>query len=454
MQSLLERRHCWPVAALALTLALAGPLPAQQPGEIVFENYELENGLRVLLAPDAGSTAVEVSVWYDAGSRREPPGRSGFAHLFEHLMFQGSENLPPGEHSRLVTRAGGVNNAYLIVDNTSYFQTLPPDRYNLGLWLEAERMRALRITEENMRREIEVVKEERRSSYENSPYGMARLEAWFYAPYDSTGCFAYAHSQIGSPQDLDAATLDDVQRFFDTYYNPNNATLVVVGAFEPAEARALIQQYFGPMPRGPTPPPIECREPFRHLPVRRTLEDANATLPAVMHTYGTVPARHPDADALNLVVSILTDGESSRFHRRLVRDEQAALSASGFTWERLGPGLVWMIAVANQGVEVARIETLLDEELERVRREGVTQAELDKARNNYRASQIRERQTVGGRAEALQWHNHYLGDPAAIRARMERLMALTVEDLRRVANTYLVSDNRAIVITHPAGRGE
>jgi zinc protease len=441
--------------SLLCCLLVLAPVTAsgQQAAGIAHETYRLDNGLHVILAPDPSATAVAVNVWYDAGSRREPPGRSGFAHLFEHLMFQGSENVPPGDHSALVTRAGGSNNAYLIVDNTSFFQTLPPDRYNLGLWLEADRMRSLRITGESLRREIEVVKEERRLSFENSPYGMARLQTWFYMPYDSTSCFGYAHSQIGSPEDLDAATLEDVQRFFEAYYLPNNATLTLVGAFDPAEARSLVRRYFGDIPRGGDPQAVECREPFRHLPARATLRDANATLPSVMQSYGVVPASHPDADALNLLVSILTDGQSSRLHQRLVRTEQAALQVVGFTWERLGPGLVWLFAVANQGTELGELERLIDEELERVRRDGVTPEELEKARNNYRASAIRERQTVMGRAEALQWANHYLGDPGAIETRMARLMRITPDDLRRVANTYLTPDNRAVAVTLPQSGG-
>jgi zinc protease len=407
----------------------------------------------VILAPDQSATTVAVNVWYDAGSRREPPGRSGFAHLFEHLMFEGSENLEPGAHSTLVTQAGGSLNAYLIVDNTSFFETLPPNRYNLGLWLEAERMRNLVVTEANLRREIEVVKEERRLSFENSPYGMSRLQAWFYLPFDSTSCFGYAHSQIGSPEDLDAATLDDVRHFFETYYVPNNATLTVAGSFQPAEARPLITEFFGGIPRGPRPPEVACVEPFRRLPLRRSLEDENATLPGVMYSYGGVPARHADAEALNLLVSILSDGQSSRFNQRLVREEQVALQATGFTWERLGPGLIWIFAVANQGVGIERVEALLDEVVERVRREGVTPEELEKARNNYRASNIRERQTANGTAEALQWSNHYLGDPRLVDERMERLMRVTLEDVRRVANAYLIPENRAVVVTTPAARG-
>lgn len=432
---------------LALTATAVGAQSAQ------VQTYELSNGLKVILAPDPSVPTVAVNVWYDAGSRREPRGRSGFAHLFEHLMFQGSDNVAPGEHFSLITRAGGTNNAYLIVDNTAFHQTLPPNRYNLGLWLEAERMRSLRITEENLRREVEVVKEERRLSYENSPYGMSRLQAWFYLPYDSTNCFPYAHSQIGSVEDLDASSLADVQHFFDTYYVPNNATLTIAGSFDPDEARALVDEYFGGIPRSPDPPEVRCEDPFVNLPRRTTLADPNATLPAVMYTYGAVPARHPDASALNLLVSILAEGESSRFNQQLVREEQVAVQVDAFLWERLGPGLIWIFAVANQGVDIAGVERALDAEIERVRTEGVTQDELDKARNNYRANAIRELATANGIAESLQWSNHMLGDPLAYQRRIDSLDTITVEDIRRVANEYLSPDNRAVVVTTPAAGG-
>lgn len=438
--------------ALALLL-LTGSAISLAAQEIDLQTYELENGLKVILAPDPSATAVAVNVWYDAGSRREPPGRSGFAHLFEHLMFQGSANVPPGLHSSLVTSAGGVNNAYLIVDNTAFFQTLPPDRYNLGLWLEAERMRSLEITEPNLRREIEVVKEERRLSFENSPYGTSRLEAWFNLPYSPEGCFGYAHSQIGSREDLDASTLADVQHFFDTYYVPNNATLVVTGLFDPAEARGIIQNYFGSIPRSPEPPAVVCERPFTVLPASEEIEDSNATLPSVMYTYGTVPVADEDSDAINLLVSILAEGESSRLFQSLVRDEQVAVQVTGFPWERVGPGIVWLFAVANQGVDIGRVEAVMDETIAEVRDNGVTQAELEKARNNYLANSIRERVDVGGLAEAIQWANHNFGDPEAAFTRLDRIRSLTTEDLRRVANEYLVPGNRAVVITRPAAEG-
>jgi zinc protease len=436
---------------MAPTFASGQTVPAA--GDIPFEMYELPNGLRVILAPDRGSTAVAVNLWYNVGSRVERPGRSGFGHLFEHLMFQGSENVERGEHMRRIERAGGSLNASITEDRTNYFQTMPPNRYNLALWLESDRMRSLQITEENMRREIEVVKEERLQGVENSPYGTSFMQALFYAPYDSASCFAYAHSVIGSPEDLDAAQLEDVAEFFDAYYMPNNATLAVVGDFDRDEARGLIEAYFGPIQAGVPPAPVECRNPFRGLPTRQTVEDGNATLPAFIASYGAVRADDADSHAIELLASILGQGESSRLNERLVRQEQAALQVQAMSMlRRDGPGILLVLAIANQGVTPERLEALIGEEIARIRDEGVTAEELEKAKNRRRASAIRGRQSVMGRAEALQWHNHFIGDPGAIRTEMERSMAVTVEDLRRVAGEYLVDSNRAVVITQPAGR--
>jgi zinc protease len=456
---MLERgRAIAAAAAVTAALGVATVSAAQQAtaaGDITYEMYRLENGLRVILAPDPASTAVAVNLWYNVGSRVERPGRSGFGHLFEHLMFQGSENVERGEHMRRVERAGGSLNASITEDRTNYFQTMPPNRYNLALWLEADRMRSLQITEENMRREIEVVKEERRRGVDNSPYGTSFLQAMYYAPYDSTNCFAYAHSVIGSLDDLDAAQLEDVQAFFEAYYMPNNATLTVVGDFDQAEARSLIAEYFGPIPAGTPPPPVACRDAFRGLPVRHSVEDVNAMLPAFIASYGAVRADHEDSHALTLLASILGQGESSRLNERLVREEQAALQAQAMTTlRRDGPGLLLVLAIANQGVDAERLERLLGEEIARIRDEGVTADELEKAKNRSRAGTVRGRQTVMGRAEALQWHNHFLGDPGAMRTQMERLMAVTGEDIRRVAGRYLNDQNRAVIVTQPGSATE
>jgi zinc protease len=419
------------------------------PGTFPFESYHLDNGLHVLLAPDPGSTATAINIWYNVGSRHERPGRSGFAHLFEHLMFQGSENVGAGDHFQYVERAGGNLNATVNEDRTLYFQTMPPERMNLALWLEADRMRSLQITEENMEREVEVVKEERRLRVDNAPYGTTFLSATSYAAYDSASCFAYAHSAIGSMEDLDAADLDDVREFFDLYYAPNNATLAIVGDFDARVARELVEEYFGSIPRGNEPPDVRCEEPFSHYPVERRVHDSNATLPATVVAYGTVPRAHEDAPALEVLGRILGVGQSSRLNQRLVRQEQAALDAGAQTDHRVGPGLFLVLGIANQGVEPERLLEILDEEVERVRSEGITAEELERARNQVRSSVIMGRESVMGRAEALQTANHYFGSPDAIRDSVDRIASVTAEDVQRVAREYLHPENRVVIFTIP-----
>jgi zinc protease len=450
-----------PALALALGAGLASgggvaPLQAQQPqasGAMTFESWHLDNGLHVILAPDPDATATAVNLWYRVGSRDERPGRSGFAHLFEHLMFQGSENVAPGEHFQYVERAGGNLNASITEDRTNYFQTVPPERMNLALWLEADRMRSLRVTEENMRREVEVVKEERRRSVDNAPYGTTQLAASYYAPYDAEGCFAYAHSVIGSLEDLDAAELPDVQEFFDLYYAPNNATLVIAGAFDAGEARSLVESHFASIPRAADPPDVTCERPFAHLPVVERIQDPNAQLTGVFVSYGGVEQRHPDAAALTVLADILGGGQSARLNQTLVRDAQAALQASAFHVPRLGPGLFRFILIANQGVEGDELLALLDEQVERIRIEGVAEAEVARARNRALSSTVMSRQTAMGRAEALQTANHFHGTPEAVATVVEAIQAVTPADVQRVARSYLDPENRAVIFTIP-GTGD
>jgi len=455
-----------PVVALAFALALAGaaaglpaPVTAQAPGSaagsgagsgaIPHESYHLDNGLHVILAPDPSATATAVNVWYRVGSRDERPGRSGFGHVFEHLMFQGSENVAEGEHFQYVERAGGELNASITEDRTHYFQTVPPERMNLALWLEADRMRSLRVTEESLRREVDVVKEERRLRIDNSPYGTSQLQAAYYAPYDAEGCFAYAHSVIGSMEDLEAAELADVQDFFDLYYAPNNATLVVSGAFDSAEAAALIEEYFGPIPRGGDAPEVDCDRPFAHLPVEERIHDPNAQLPGLFVSYGGVEHRHPDAPALTVLADILGGGQSARLNQQIVRGAQAALQAVAAHSPRLGPGLFQFILIANQGVEGDELLTLLDAEIQTLLFEGVTDVEVDRARNRALASTVLSRQTAMGRAEALQSANHFHGTPDAVTTVVEAIQAVTREDVNRVARSYLRPDRRAVIFTLP-----
>ncbi len=281
-------RHGW------LALLCAAPLVAQEPRPVKVETFTLTNGLKVHVVEDHSAQVVAVNVWYDVGSRNERPGRTGFAHLFEHMMFQGSQNVKKAEHGQYVERAGGTLNGSTQPDRTNYYEALPSNRLNLALWLEADRMRSLAVTAENLRNQQEAVKEERRLRVDNQPYFAAFVDS-LPTMFDRATCFAYSHSIIGSMDDLNAAAVADVKAFFDLYYAPNNAILVIAGDFQPAQARALVTQYFGAIPRGASPPPVACapqaatgREAVKRIP------DRNATLPAVLMAYRVVPPAHAD----------------------------------------------------------------------------------------------------------------------------------------------------------------
>jgi predicted Zn-dependent peptidase len=441
-------------AAAALALLCAGRAPAQAPaaaaGQVQFEDYRLPNGLRVLLAPNPASPVVAVDVWYAVGSRDERPGRTGFAHLFEHMMFQGSANVGKGEHFQLVERAGGSENGSTTTDRTNYFEVLPANRLNLGLWLEADRMRSLAVTPENFTNQRDVVKEERRLQVENVPYRAASNSLVSDAVYDAAGCFGYAHPTYGSMDDLNAAPVDSVRAFHDLYYRPNNATLAVSGGFDPAEARRLVQEYFGNIPAGPAPPRAACDRPFTGFPLRRTYRDANAQLPAVLAVHGIPPAGSADFAALQLLTVVLGQGESSRLYERLVKRERAAVGVVPIIIGQQGPSLAGYGAIANQGVDPGRIEALLEEEVARVRDQGVTPAELEKAKNQLRASAAQERQTALGVAEALQTALFNHGDPGWVNRSLAAALAVTPADLQRVARQYLSPTNRALAVVQPA----
>jgi len=433
---------------LGMAVGLAAtPLAAQAPVE--FEQYTLSNGLRVILAPDPAASVVTVNVWYNVGSRNERPGRSGFAHLFEHMMFQGSANVDKGEHMQFIERAGGNMNGSTNTDRTNYYETLPPNRLNLGLWLEADRMRSLAITDDNFENQRETVKEERRLRVDNQPYAPAFTEG-LTVPYDSTTCFPYSHTVIGSMDDLNAAQTADVREFFNLYYAPNNATLTVVGDFDPGETKALIEEYFGGIPRAEEPPAVECQVSYGELGGHTVMPDQHANLPAVLIAFLIPPHHHADTPALTLLGTILGQGESSRLNRALVRDAQSALQALAFVDSRRGPGQFIAGAIANQGVGHDTLETQLWTEIGTVVAEGVTEAELEKAKNSYRADQIYGRQTTMGMAETLQHFAHFHDAIEDINGELGRYMAVTLDDVRRVASTYLVPGNAHTVIAQPA----
>jgi predicted Zn-dependent peptidase len=438
------------LGAVALALLVpAGMAHAQQAvPPINYETFTLPNGLRFLVHEDHSTPLVAVNVWYDVGSANEPEGRSGFAHLFEHMLFQETENLEKGAIMELIPAAGGEFNGTTNTDRTNYYEILPSNRLNLAFFLHAEQMAKLRVTDENFDREREVVKEERRMWIENQPYAMALGETLDTLMQDWK---PYKHSVIGSMADLDAATTGDVRNFYREYYVPNNATIAVAGDVTVAEVRKLAEEYFGSIPRGPeiAPLPPPTPTPRTDGERRRTMEDRLATLPLVALGYNIPPHEHEDTYALQLLASIFSTGESSRLNQRLVKDEKAALMVQSMLNSRLGPGAFLFYSLPNQGVEVGRLEALIDEEIEKLKTDGVTERELQKAKNQFRMGQIRQRQTAYGISEALQHNRRYHGDPGAINTDLERYMAVTVGDIRAAARKYLVPANRTVITVVP-----
>ncbi len=434
-------------ATLALATFAAGA-SAQGAPPIDYETFTLENGLEFIIHEDHSVPVVHVEVWYDVGSAHEPEGRSGFAHLFEHMMFIDTENIGKGDFDAFINRAGGNLNGTTNKDRTAYYETLPSNQVNVALWLEADRMHNLVINEENFQREREVVKEERRRGVDNQPYGQAMMM------FDtlSADWEPYRHTVIGSMADLDAGTAEDARAFYERFYVPNNAAVVVAGDVTTEQVRELAEAYFAHIPRGPEMPPLPPvpATPRTDGERRVTVEDEKATLPLIMTAYSTPPESHEDTPALELLGRILMTGESSRMNQRLVKEERAALQVFGGASSGLGPGTLSVYALPNQGVEVDALESLVWEELERIREEGVSERELEKARNQTRSGIIRRRLQVSSKASMLQQYRAS-GDLSEINRALDEYTAVTVDDIIRVARTYITPDNRTVVITVPAG---
>ena len=446
--------RCLPFAlASALTLATV-PIQsaaAQDPGRIALDTFSLSNGLKVVLAPDHSTQVVSVDVWYNVGARNEELGRTGFAHLFEHMMFQGSANVPKGGHMSMVEQAGGSMNGSTQDDRTNYFEVLPSNRYNLGLWLESDRMRSLAVTQANFENQRETVKEERRLRFDNQPYIGAMLKG-VTSPFDASTCFAYSHELVGSMNDLNAAKVEDVQAFFKRFYAPNNATLTIVGDFDPAEARRLVQQYFGDIPRAPTPPAVHCDVTFNTGERRETVTDAKATLPAILHVYLIPEYANQDHAALELLSTILGGGESSRMNRAIARDAKAALATQvglDVTGPHRGPSVLMALAIANQGVTPDSLDRLMTKEIAKIAVDGVTDQELTKAKNSRRAAQIFGMERAQTTAEELQTATMFLGSPEAINTDLARYQRVTRDDIKRVAQQYLRPDNSTVILIKP-----
>jgi len=425
------------------------------PAPHVDFTYErLPNGLRYILAPDPLAPVVAVNVWYGVGSRHESPGKTGFAHLFEHVMFQGSAHVSKAEHFGLIQAAGGTANGSTWLDRTNYFETMPSHQLELALWLEADRMATLldALSQDTLDNQREVVKNEKRWSYDNQPYGLwsHKLQAHLF-PEDHP----YHHPTIGSMEDLDAASLDDVAGFFRTHYAPNNAVLSVVGDFDPADARAAIARLFGPI--APTPLGAPLPDVALSLSLGGEIrEEVVDRVPLARVYLGYRAPVFGDArlHALEIAGQILSGGKGSRLHRRLVRDERIAQDVAFFVMGFIGGASIaagW--ATVRPGIEVGRVEAAYLEELERIAREPVSADELARARALVETEAVGALQRVEDRADQLSMYATHFDEPDRINRELAAYLAVTAEDIRAVCAETFPADHRVVMTYRPAVDG-
>ena len=450
MPSISLARRCAALAALAVGLALAAaPLHAAvRPPKFDYRLATLDNGLTVILSEDHSTPIVNLQVWYHVGSKNEPEGRTGFAHLFEHLMFKGSHNVRSDEHLSMISSVGGEGNAYTTEDVTVFFETVPAQYLPLVLWLEADRMATLRISQRTLDSEREVVKEERRWRYENEPFGL--LSEILYDKAFTT--HPYRHQTIGSMEDIEAASIEDVQEFFDTYYVPENATLTLVGDFETDYALQLVEHYFGRVPKAKKPVPRDLpREPPPAGPRRLTVEADNWPLPAVVVAHPVTYDGHPDAYPLHILSKILSDGQSARIHRRLVYEQQVAVSAFGQGVIIEDPNLFYAVALVQPGRTSEEAAAALIAELDRAKTAPPTDAELQRARNQFARDYVIGRISIEQKGMHLAHAQVIHDDVTTADAEFDIFMNVSQEDVQRVARTYLRDDNRLVLTILPRG---
>jgi len=425
-------------------------VPTTPVPTVAFSDDRLSNGLRLIVAEDHLAPVVAINIWYDVGSKHEQPGKTGFAHLFEHVMFQGSRHVAKAEHIALIQAAGGTMNGTTWLDRTNYFETLPSHQLDLGLWLEADRMATLldALSQENLDNQREVVKNEKRWSYDNRPYGswQEKLQAHLFPPDHP-----YHHSTIGSMEDLDAASLDDVRAFFRTYYAPNNAVLSVVGDVDTDAVRASVERYFGAIPANPSIPPLRdlSLPPTLGREIREVVKD-RVPLPRIYVGFRAPVFGDHRLDALEVAGQILAGGKGSRLHRRLVRDERIAQDVALFALGFVGGASVaagW--ATVRPGISVDRVEAAFHEELERLAVEPVSDDELARARALIEADELGGLQRVEERADRLSMYTTLFDRPALINEMLGRYLAVTPEAILEVVAATFRPDNRLVLTYLP-----
>jgi zinc protease len=438
--------------ALWIGLALVTPWrtaldAAVRPPKLQYERMVLPNGLTVILHEDRSTPIAHVALWYHVGSKNERAGRTGFAHLFEHMMFKGSKNVEAEQHTSIISSIGGQANAYTTEDTTVFWQTVPSQYLPLVLWMEADRMATLRIDEKTFVNEREVVKEERRMRIENQPYGRLN-EILFQHAFT---VHPYQHPVIGSMQDLEAATIADVREFYDTFYVPSNCTVVIAGDFDKDQAIELVNRYLGRVPAAEREVPRDIpKEPTRTQEVRVTVEEA-WPLPAVVVAYPITYDGHPDSYPLHILSKVLSDGQSSRIYRKLVYETGEALSAFGGGNIIEDPNLFYAVAIVNPGHKPADVERTLIAELERVKADGISERELQRAKNQFARDYILGRESLQDKAVHLAHAEVLHSDITTADGEFDIFQKITTADVQRVAKTYFVPEQRVVLHVMPKG---
>jgi predicted Zn-dependent peptidase len=413
------------------------------------EDYKLSNGLRVVLNEDHSAPLVAINLWYHVGSKNERPGRTGFAHLFEHMLFSGSAHVGNNEHFRYVQSVGGVLNGSTFFDRTNYFETLPSNYLALGLWLEADRMGFFlpAINQEKLDIQREVVKEERRQRYDNVPYGTA-FERLLRLAYPAD--YSYHWPTIGSMEDLEAASVDDVSEFFDVWYRPDNCTLTIVGDFHPDEAKRLVEQYFSEIQPGGSFPPFDLqRTPAGHE-IRETFP-SQVQLPRLYRLYHLPKMGEPDWIHADLLTTVLASDKASRLDRVLVHEKQIAQDVATYVLPTEATGILLLQATAREGVAIEAIETAIDEEVSKLSLGGISDDELTRAKNRAEVEFAHQLETFDARADLFGMMSTYFGDPSLINRWLDPYRTATPDDLAHVARKYLIPENRVTSLFVPDG---
>ena len=436
------------VAAVVVLAAAGNPSAASRPPKFQYQITTLPNGLTVVLSEDHSTPIVHVNLTYHVGSKNEKPGRTGFAHLFEHLMFKGSKNVQPEAHTSMLASIGGQSNAYTTDDETVFWETVPAWYLPLTLWLEADRMATLRIDKDTFENEREVVKEERRMRIDNQPFG--RLNEIIYD--QAFTVHPYKHATIGSMQDLEAASVDDVRDFYHTYYVPANATLVLVGDFDTTQALQMVSNYLGRVPKADKPVPRDIpQEPPQTKEKRVTLQEP-WPLPAVVVAYHVTRDGNPDSYPLHIAAKVLSDGQTSRIYKKLVYEKQLAVAAFGNANLIEDPNLFYAVAIVQPGHSTDEVASTLIEELDRLKTEPITEHELQRTKNqfarDYIFGRLSNQQKAGQLSHAVVIHN----DIKTADGEFDIFQNITVADVQRVARTYFRPENRLVLTLMPSGK--